>query len=69
MREASKIASQTQKRVEELIRPGISTIELDRAAEKFIRENDAIPAQKNFPHYEKEWRLFQQLYVFQLMML
>ena len=53
MREASKIASQTQKRVEELIRPGISTIELDRAAEKFIRENDAIPAQKNFPHYEK----------------
>ena len=53
MREASKIASQTQKRVEELIRPGISTIELDRAAENFIRENDAIPAQKNFPHYEK----------------
>lgn len=53
MREASKIASQTQKRVEELIRPGISTIELDRAAEKFIREKDAIPAQKNFPHYEK----------------
>ena len=53
MREASKIASQTQKRVEELIRPGISTIELDRAAEKIIRENDAIPAQKNFPHYEK----------------
>ena len=53
MREASKIASQTQKRVEELIRPGISTIELDRVAEKFIRENDAIPAQKNFPHYEK----------------
>ena len=53
MREASKIASQTQKRVEELIKPGISTIELDRVAEKFIRENDAIPAQKNFPHYEK----------------
>lgn len=53
MREASKIASQTQKRVEELIRPGISTIELDKVAEKFIRENDAIPAQKNFPHYEK----------------
>ena len=53
MREASKIASQTQKKVEELIRPGISTIELDKVAEKFIRDNGAIPAQKNYPHYEK----------------
>ena len=53
MREASKIASQTQKLVESLIKPGISTIELDKAAEKFILDNNAIPAQKNYPHYEK----------------
>ena len=53
MREASKIASQTQKLVESLIKPGISTIELDKVAEKFILDNNAIPAQKNYPHYEK----------------
>ena len=53
MREASKIASQTQKLVESLIKPGISTLELDKAAEKFIIDNNAIPAQKNYPHYEK----------------
>lgn len=52
MREACKIASLTQKKVEELIKPGISTIELDRAAENFIKSQNAIPAQKNYPHPE-----------------
>lgn len=50
MREACKIASLTQKKVEELIKPGISTIELDRTAENFIKSQNAIPAQKNYPH-------------------
>ena len=50
MREACKIASQTQKKVEEAIRPGISTIELDRIAEEYIKSQNAIPAQKNYPH-------------------
>ena len=53
MREACRIASLTQKKVEELIKPGISTMELDRAAEEFIKSQNAIPAQKNYPHYEK----------------
>lgn len=52
MKEACKIASLTQKKVEELIKPGISTIELDRAAENFIKSQNAIPAQKNYPHPE-----------------
>ena len=52
MREACKIASLTQKKVEELIKPGISTIELDRTAENFIKSQNAIPAQKNYPHPE-----------------
>ena len=52
MREACKIASLTQKKVEELIKPGISTIELDRTAENYIKSQNAIPAQKNYPHPE-----------------
>ena len=50
MREACKIASQTQKKVEQAIKPGISTIELDKIAEEFIKSQNAIPAQKNYPH-------------------
>ncbi len=52
MKEACKIASQTQKEVEKLIKPGISTIELDKVAEHFIKSQNAIPAQKNYPHPE-----------------
>ena len=53
MREASKIASQTQKLVESLIKPGISTMDLDNFAEKIIRSNGGIPAQKGYPSGEK----------------
>ncbi len=53
MREACKIASLTQKKVEESIKPGISTMELDRIAENFIKSNNAIPAQKNYPHPDR----------------
>ena len=53
MKEACKIAYLTQKKVEEAIKPGISTIELDRIAEEFIKSQNAIPAQKNYPHPEK----------------
>lgn len=49
MKEACKIASLTQKEVEKAIRPGISTWELDQIAEKFIKSQNAIPAQKNYP--------------------
>ncbi len=50
MKEACKIAYLTQKKVEEAIKPGISTMELDRIAEEFIKSQNAIPAQKNYPH-------------------
>ncbi len=49
MREASRIANLAQKAVERAIRPGISTLELDRIAEKTMRENGAIPAEKGYP--------------------
>ena len=49
MREACRIANITQKEVEKAIRPGISTLELDRIAESTMRKYGAIPAEKGYP--------------------
>jgi len=49
MREASRVANLAQKAIEKAIVPGISTLELDRIAEKTMRENGAIPAEKGYP--------------------
>ncbi len=49
MREACKVAYLTQKAVEEAIRPGVSTWELDKIAENTMRANGAIPAEKGYP--------------------
>ena len=49
MREACKIAAAAQKAVEETIKPGISTWELDKIAENTIRKYGAIPAEKGYP--------------------
>ena len=53
MREACRITALAHKAVEEAIRPGISTLELDKIAEKVIRENGGIPAQKGYPGPDK----------------
>ena len=58
MKEACKIAALTQKKVEQAIRPGISTFELDKIAEEFIKSQNAIPAQKNYPHPDSRIRPF-----------
>ncbi len=49
MEEACRVAALAQKAVEEAIRPGISTLELDRIAEETMRRNGAIPAEKGYP--------------------
>ena len=53
MREACRITALAHKAIEEAIRPGISTLELDKIAEKVIRENGGIPAQKGYPGPDK----------------
>ena len=53
MREACRIANLAQKAIEEAIKPGISTYELDKIAERVIRENGAIPAEKGYPSEEE----------------
>ena len=49
MKEPCKLTYLTHKEVEKYIKPGITTWELDKVAEKFIKENGAIAAQKNYP--------------------
>ncbi len=49
MRESCKIVALAQKAIEEAIRPGISTWELNKIAEDVIYKNGAIPSCKNYP--------------------
>jgi len=48
MREAGRINALAHRKVKEAIRPGISTLELDRIAEKVIRDNGATPSFKGY---------------------
>lgn len=45
---AGKIVARVHKKMKEVIRPGISTLELNRIAEEVIKENDATPSFKNY---------------------
>ena len=53
MREACRVTALVHKAIEEVIKPGVSTLELDQIAEKVIRENGGIPAEKGYPSYDK----------------
>lgn len=48
MRESGKILGEVHDQLKEIIRPGISTLEIDIEAERLIRKNGCIP---NFLHY------------------
>ena len=49
MKEACKLTALTYDYIEKIIRPRMSTLELDNLAEKFIRDHGGIPAQKGYP--------------------
>lgn len=49
MEEACRIAGLTQKAIEEAIKPGMTTLELDKIAEDTMRKYGAIPAEKGYP--------------------
>ena len=46
MRKASHIVRDTLYMLEENIKPGVTTIELDQMAEKYIRSKNAVPGFK-----------------------
>lgn len=48
IRESSLLVAKTLGEVAKIIRPGIKTIELDRIAEEFIRDNNAVPGFKGY---------------------
>ena len=53
LRESSLLVGKTLAEVAKLIKPGVKTIDLDRRAEEFIRDNGAVPGFKgynNFPN-------------------
>ena len=48
MREVCKLTGLMYKELEKHIKPGISTYELDKIAENFMRAHGALPAQKGY---------------------
>lgn len=48
-REAGRITAECMELVASMVKPGVSTLELDRAAERFIRAKGAVPT---FLHYD-----------------
>jgi len=48
MRDANKLVAETFQLLREQVKPGATTIELDRMAEEFIRKNGALPAYKGY---------------------
>ena len=49
MKEACRITAETHNMLAENIKPGISTYELDKMAEEFIKSKGGVPAQKGYP--------------------
>ena len=50
MRQANQLVGKTLGELAKHIKPGVSTLQLDKIAEEFIRDNGAIPTFKNFPN-------------------
>ena len=48
MREAGRVTALTHKAIEEAIKPGMTTAELDQIAEKVMKKNGAISAEKGY---------------------
>ena len=50
MRRANQLVGSTLAEVGRHIKPGVTTLQLDKVAEEFIRDHGAIPTFKNFPN-------------------
>lgn len=51
MKEAGRLVGETHKYLKQFIKEGITTIELDKLAEDFIRKNGGIPTEKGYEGY------------------
>ena len=50
LRQSNLLVGKTLAEVAKLVKPGVTTLELDTVAEEFIRDNGAIPTFKGFPN-------------------
>ena len=50
MRKANQLVGKTLGELAKHIKPGVTTLQLDKIAEEFIRDHGAIPTFKNFPN-------------------
>lgn len=50
MRRANQLVGATLAEVGKHIKPGVTTLQLDKIAEEFIRDHGAVPTFKNFPN-------------------
>ncbi|GMB01915.1 type I methionyl aminopeptidase [Pelosinus sp. IPA-1] len=48
LRDAGKIVAETLAEVKKAVKPGVTTLDLDQIAEKYIKSRDAIPAFKGY---------------------
>ena len=48
IRESSLLVGKTLAEVAKILKPGVKTIDLDKRAEEFIRDNDAVPGFKGY---------------------
>ncbi len=48
MKAAGRVTGETLKLLQELTKPGVSTLELDKAAEKYIRSQGCVPSFKGY---------------------
>jgi len=51
MRRAGRVVAQAHALVRELVKPGITTWDLDRAVEEFLLKQNAVPAFKGYQGY------------------
>lgn len=51
MKEAGKILANVHKEIAQMIRPGISTMEIDDFVERYLKEHNASPEQKGYQGY------------------
>mgnify|MGYP002521902686 CR=1 FL=1 len=50
MRRANRLVGKTLGELAKYIKPGVTTLQLDKIAEEFIRDNGALPTFKGFPN-------------------
>jgi len=52
IRASSQLAAKTLKYLEQFVKPGITTLEIDKKCEEFVRDHGALPATKGYRGYK-----------------